>query len=61
MFLADFTVASARPLDCDQEGDDVMWLDLYVLANSLNKSEVYIEIHYLLIRCVGFRDGQNAA
>ena len=40
MCLADLTAASARPFDCNQYGKDVMWLNWYLLANVLNRSEV---------------------
>ena len=33
MCLADLTAASARPFNCDQYGEDVMWLNWYLLAN----------------------------
>ena len=40
MCLVDLTAASARPFDCVQYGEDVMWLNWYLLANVLNWSEV---------------------
>lgn len=40
MCLADLTAASARPFDCVQYGEDVTWLNWYLFANVLNRSEV---------------------
>ena len=38
--LADLTAAPARPLDWDQQGEEMMCLNLYFSTKALKRSEV---------------------